>query len=201
MLQRCTNPKNPGWENYGGRGIRVCDRWRKFENFLADIGPRPDPSLTLDRLDNDGNYEPGNCAWRTWKEQIGNQRARSRKLPPNALPDILRRLDAGESLKSIGSSYGVSGTTIGRAVPAKYKKQTKARPFIEFNGRKYYRDDHGLYRSYAPNFSMLHRDIWEAENGPIPDGYRIRHQDHNPENNDPGNLIADTATYRPLSQS
>jgi hypothetical protein len=60
MFQRCTNPANPKYPNYGGRGITVCDRWGAFENFLSDMGVRS-PGLTLERKDVNGNYEPANC--------------------------------------------------------------------------------------------------------------------------------------------
>lgn len=74
MIQRCTNPRAPGFKNYGGRGIRVCDRWAdSFEAFRDDMGARPD-GMSLDRIDVNGNYEPGNCRWATQKEQMQNTR-------------------------------------------------------------------------------------------------------------------------------
>ena len=73
MMSRCYNPKDAAYPRYGGRGIKVCKRWHKLENFLADMDERP-PGLSLDRLDNDGNYEPTNCEWRTDEEQQNNRR-------------------------------------------------------------------------------------------------------------------------------
>lgn len=74
MRARCRNPKHPHFRNYGGRGIQICERWGKYQNFLADMGERPS-GTTLDRFpNNDGHYEPGNCRWATWAQQVVNRR-------------------------------------------------------------------------------------------------------------------------------
>ena len=75
MIQRCTNPNNNRYSDWGGRGISVCERWLTFENFFADMGVAPD-GMSLDRINNDGNYEPANCRWATRSEQRRNQRPR-----------------------------------------------------------------------------------------------------------------------------
>lgn len=75
MLMRCLDPKNRDYRHYGGRGIGVCERWRTFDNFLADMGVKPN-GLTIDRIDNDRGYEPGNCRWVTQGENNKNRRPR-----------------------------------------------------------------------------------------------------------------------------
>jgi hypothetical protein len=87
MMQRCFNPRCRWYPDYGGRGITVCERWHGFVNFLADMG-EPSDGLTLDRVDNNGNYEPGNCRWATRAEQRANQRPRKRKIYRAKLVDI-----------------------------------------------------------------------------------------------------------------
>ena len=85
MKQRCSNPKNESYHNYGGRGISVCKEWQdSFEQFLKDMGETPE-GLTIERINNDGNYEPDNCTWATRKEQANNTRRTKEALTINGV--------------------------------------------------------------------------------------------------------------------
>jgi hypothetical protein len=106
IIQRCTNQQNIAYKWYGGRGIKVCERWMKFENFLADMGERPS-GKSIDRYpDNDGNYEPGNCRWATHKEQMNNTRA---------IRTVVFR-GAEYNLKQFAAEHGITAKTLLRRI-------------------------------------------------------------------------------------
>lgn len=117
MIDRCTNPKNDAWHNYGGRGIVVCQRWLdSFENFLADMGVRP-PGTSIDRIDNSGHYEPGNCRWATVAEQRHNMR--TNVLTVALVNEIRGRVEHGETQASLHRRFGLSRTLIASVVHRK----------------------------------------------------------------------------------
>jgi hypothetical protein len=113
MRQRCNNPNNDAYHNYGGRGIECCDRWESFDVFLSDMGKRPTLDHTLDRVDTNGNYCPENCRWATKKEQARN--TRRTKLSEGAIEEIKRRKDSGESFRAMAKEYGCCPKTISNA--------------------------------------------------------------------------------------
>lgn len=111
MKARCHNPKNERFHRYGGRGIRVCRRWLKFENFLADMGRAPSVNHWIGRIDNDGHYEPRNCRWET-PDQQANQRSNNRRLTFRGQSRTL-----AEWARHVGLSYGALRSRINRGWP------------------------------------------------------------------------------------
>lgn len=114
MRHRCNNPSAADWANYGGRGIVVCERWDSFETFLADMGPRPSRSHSIERNDNERGYEPGNCRWATAAEQGRN--TRSTKLEPHEPDQICWLRSCGYKYDEIAAFFGVSSSTVGYVV-------------------------------------------------------------------------------------
>jgi hypothetical protein len=121
MLRRCINPNIAQWKFYGGANppVTVCERWRGnhgFENFLADMGERPTPKHTLSRLADSGNYEPGNVAWHTWKQQreeaLKGGTSSTAKLTDSQASEIRKRKANGEKQRSLAIDFRVSESTI-----------------------------------------------------------------------------------------
>lgn len=109
MRKRCRNQNNKDYPKYGARGIKVCERWDSFEAFLEDMGPRPGPEYTLERENNDGNYEPTNCKWATRAVQSRNRRG---VLPPAAVAKIKECKDI--PLAALAAEFGCSESAVRR---------------------------------------------------------------------------------------
>lgn len=120
MIQRCTDQNCRAYPDYGGRGIKVCERWMTFENFLADMGMPPQKGLTLDRFpNNDGNYEPGNVRWATKKEQANNRRS-SRILAFNGESMTIARWEDRQGFRrGLINTRLQDGWTVERAITQK----------------------------------------------------------------------------------
>jgi len=112
MIQRCNNKNSMSYKWYGARGIKVCERWKDFNNFFEDMGKKPD-GLTIERKDNDGNYEPDICKWATQKEN--NRNNRGTKLNPLKVKIIKKLLkESYLTQTNIGDIFGVHNTTISK---------------------------------------------------------------------------------------
>lgn len=110
MKQRCNDPNLISYKNYGGRGIKVCDRWLDFGNFMADMGPRPSPAHTIERMDNDRGYSPDNCVWMIYAEQAANKR--SVKLNTEAVKVIRYMLSVGVRQEILAGLYRTTQSNI-----------------------------------------------------------------------------------------
>lgn len=151
MKSRCLNPRDPFFERYGGRGITICDRWcDSFEAFLADMGPRPSRRYTLERMENDGRYEPRNCRWATPKEQASNT-------------SVAHKLEhAGEVLTMAEASRrsGLARATIRKRMAGGATIEEAMSPIRRPRGYRYRSDNRFiLYRGQR----MVMADLCEAQ--------------------------------------
>lgn len=129
---RCTRPTHQNYPHYGGRGIRMCEQWlNSFEAFYAHMGPRPSEAHSLNRIDNDGHYEPGNCAWATLEEQARNK-SNNRKLRHEGVDKTVAQLaeETGLSPHRIFQRLDQQGDSLERAL-----RPVKVRPLYEHDGR------------------------------------------------------------------
>lgn len=127
MKWRCLNPRNAAYKHYGGRGITICKRWHKFENFLEDMGKKPSAKHSLDRIDNNGNYEPGNCRWVTQAVQTRNTRRAIRLEVENI------EMTLGVACRR----YGISYTNISHKVrKSDYSHQEAFNEFVLRHGAR-----------------------------------------------------------------
>lgn len=118
MRSRCSNTKDKDYPRYGGRGIKVCERWDNFALFLADMGEKPSSSHSIDRIDNNGNYEPANCRWATRSQQTHNSKVS--KMTVQKIIEIRKTYEQNKtSQKCLSIVYGVHQSLISRIVSRK----------------------------------------------------------------------------------
>jgi len=139
IIQRCCNPKSPAYNRYGGRGIKVCPEWRdSFQKFLKHVGCRPTPTHSIDRIDNNGNYEPGNVRWATIKEQAQNKRT-NQKVTYNG-----ETLCVSEWSRRLGIGGKVIGNRLNKGWSAKDALTTPVKPPMFPRNKKYSQADREL---------------------------------------------------------
>ena len=129
MKQRCLNPNTVGYAGYGGRGITVCPRWLAFDNFLADMGCKPEPKslYSLDRIDNNGNYEPGNCRWATNSQQKKNRTQFGLTLRTHC--PLSHELQLPNLVKSVLDAGRRGCLACARARSAQHRRRSTGQPF------------------------------------------------------------------------
>jgi hypothetical protein len=125
MKSRCSDKKLNHYPSYGGRGIKVCKRWLKFENFLKDIGERP-KGKTLDRIDNNGNYEPSNCRWATLKEQNNNRRNNN----------FINYKGKRYTVKQLSEKFNIKWTTLKERLKRGWELKRALNPKLKINQYK-----------------------------------------------------------------
>lgn len=148
MRQRCGNPKKKEYPHYGGRGIKVCEQWQKsFKAFYADVGPRPSPKHSLDRIDVNGNYEPGNVRWATQQQQVENTRV-ARHITIDGKTQTLSAwarevgLSAGRICGRLAAGWTEEEAILKPSVPGQKVHMTVKRDYSQRS-----RDWHGRYQA------------------------------------------------------
>ena len=153
MKERCFNPRHKKFPLYGGRGITVCDRWRNsFENFFADMGPRPSPKHSPDRINNNGNYEPGNCRWATTEEQANNKRPWKRLKPdpnfPSDKPTLLYYIKLTDLKGNPLYKIGLTSTSMNQRLRIKY---ITVKEWNYLNGLHAWEQEQDILEEHAAN--------------------------------------------------